>query len=427
MLSMEKFFDDKMGNLFPECPAKIAVAVSGGADSLCLTMLLTKWADKNKIKLFAFTVDHGLRKESKIEADGVHQQLEKWGIHHQTLVWQGKKPKTHVEELARLARYELLTKACQKNKIDVLFLAHHVEDQAETFWARLAHKSGLDGLCAMQEKSEFNGLILARPLLDISKEKIVDYLNEHKISWVEDPMNENLQYERVKWRKRQKELSKMDLKPETIRNLTRRLTRVKQTVDFYVDSFIKNSVLLSPMGYAFISKMAWEIAPMEVRLRTLLHLFPLISGQDKIVSLESVEKLLDSHKKSATLAGCQIVFHKKGIFIAREMRTLISPKKLKAGEFICWDRFFVTTPVSLTLSHQAPKKRIKDLPYLVQKTFPHVNYDKVHYSIDANSFCGLYFPEVPVLTQKELEKKARLDYKKGRKTLFIHFNPRIQK
>ncbi len=427
MLSLEKFFDEKLRDLFPEVPEKMAVAVSGGADSLCLTLLLKNWADKNGVKLFAFTVDHGLRPESKKEAQNVHDQLKKMGITHQTLLWQGKKPKTHIEESARLARYDLLQKACQKHKIQYLFLAHHMEDQAETFWARLAHKSGLDGLCGMGEKSQRKNLILVRPLLDISKKEIVDYLKKNKLSWVEDPMNYNPVYERVLWRNRQEILSKMDLTPNAINTLSKRLTRVKNTIDFYTESFIKNSVLLSPVGYAFISKMAWEMAPKEIRLRTLLHLLPLISGQDKIISLESVEKLLETPHRSATLSGCQIIFHKRGVFIAREMRVPVALKKLKAGESAYWDRFFVITPKALTLIHAAPKKRIKDLPYLVQKTFPYVVHDSIHYSIDTDCFCGLYFPEVAVMTQKELEKKARLDYKKEKKTLYIHFKPRIQK
>ena len=427
MSQLEKDFDLKMGKIFPVTPNRIAVAVSGGADSLCLTLLLKQWADKNHVKLRAFTVDHGLRKESKKEALSVHQQLKKIGIQHQTLIWRGKKPKTRVEELARQARYNLLKKACQKNKIEHLFLAHHLSDQTETFWARLSHKSGLDGLCAMQEKSNFNGLVLVRPLLDTSKAELVDYLRKKAVSWVEDPMNYNPIYERVLWRSRQKDLSEKGLTPQIIGSCVKRLTRVKQAIDFYTESFIKNSVLLAPVGYAFIPKMAWDMAPYEIRLRALLYLFPLISGQDKIVSLESVEKLLDRPKKSVTLSGCQIIFHKKGIFVAREMRTRIPPQKITAGKAIYWDRFWVFSPKSLTLLHQAPKKRIKDLPYLVQKTFPSVAYDKIRYSIDADCFCGLYFPKVAVLTQKELEKKARLDYKKGEKTLFIHFNPRIER
>ena len=427
MSALEKKFEDKMGALFPEHPQRIAVAVSGGADSLCLTFLLKKWADKNRVKLFAFTVDHGLRLESAKEASAVHLQLKNLGLTHQILKWVGKKPKTRVEELARQARYNLLQKACQKNKVQYLFLAHHVEDQCETFWARFAHKSGLDGLCAMQERSDLKGLILVRPLLDVSKKEIVEYLKKNKMTWIEDPMNYSPLYERVLWRKRQGTLSQIGLVPDTINILTKRLTRVKQAIDFYTNSFIKNSVLLSPVGYAFIGKMAWEMSPYEIRLRSLLHLLPLVSGQNKIVSLESVEKLLNGSRKSATLAGCQVIFHKKGIFIAREMRQITKSVKLKAGKATYWDRFFVFSPKALVLSHQAPKKRIKDLPFLVQKTFPSVDYDKVLYSIDESCFCGLYFPEVPVLSQKELEKKARLDYKKGNKTLFIHFNPRIQK
>ena len=338
MSALEKCFNKKMEELFPEAPKRIAVAVSGGADSLCLTLLLKKWIDKKNIKLLALTVDHGLRKESQKEAQGVHRQLKKWGIAHQVLTWKGIKPKTRVEELARQARYDLLQKACVKNKIQHLFLAHHVEDQSETFWARLAHKSGLDGLCGMQEISLLKDLVLVRPLLSFSKKEIVNYLEENKISWVEDPMNYNPLYERVLWRSRQPDLSKMGLRTDIITSCTKRLARVKQAIDFYTDSFIKNSVLLSPMGYAFIGKMAWEMAPIEIRLRSLLFLLPIISGQNKIISLESVENLLARGCRSATLGGCQILFHKKGVFIAREMRVLLKCLKLKAGQSAYWDR-----------------------------------------------------------------------------------------
>ena len=300
-------------------------------------------------------------------------------------------------------------------------------DQAETLWARLAHKSGLDGLCAMQEKSKWGDLILMRPLLAFTKKEIVDYLKQKKIPWIEDPMNDNPFYERVKWRSRQPVLSQMGLTPQSVSTLTKRLSRTKEALDFYTDSFIKNSVLLSPVGYAFIGKMAWDMAPLEIRLRTLLRLLPLISGQNKIISLESVEKLLAGTHKSVTLGGCQILFHKKGLFVAREMRPPLPTLTLKAGASAYWDRFFVISPVACRFIYQAPDKRMKELPYIVQKTFPYTRAKNVHYSIDTDSFCGLYFPEVDVLKQKELEKKARLDYNKGKKTIFIHFNPRIQK
>ena len=115
MSTLQKFFDTKMQALFSQIPTRVAVAVSGGADSLCLTFLLKKWADAKHIKLFAFTVDHGLRKESRQEAQEVHKKLQQVGILHKTLVWKGEKPKTRIEELTSMDRYYLLQKACQKN------------------------------------------------------------------------------------------------------------------------------------------------------------------------------------------------------------------------------------------------------------------------------------------------------------------------
>ena len=165
----ETEFEQKMNDLLGDfCPKRIAVAVSGGADSLCLTFLLHEWASKRKVQIYAFTVDHGLRKESAEEAKYVHQVLTQKGMAHQTLIWKGKKPTVSVEEKARQARYDLLFDACRKNKIEYLCLAHHQNDQAETFWLRLIRSSGVDGLSAMGECVQRGEITLLRPLLDFS-------------------------------------------------------------------------------------------------------------------------------------------------------------------------------------------------------------------------------------------------------------------
>ena len=180
-INLEKNLNDWMENNFPLGINKIAVAVSGGADSLCLTMLLKKWAKEHKVELMAFTINHGLRKEAAKEAEAVHNLLQKKGIKHQTLLWKGTKPKTGIEEKARIARYELLQKACLKEKISYLFLAHHLEDQVETFWSRLAHGSGPDGLSGMSDASVLGQLYLMRPLLKEKKSDLVNYLKKNKL------------------------------------------------------------------------------------------------------------------------------------------------------------------------------------------------------------------------------------------------------
>ncbi len=423
-ITLENKIDTWMEDYLPVGTKKIAVAVSGGADSLCLTLLLNQWAKKHHVALYAYTVNHGLRKEAAKEALAVHKLLTQKGIKHKTLLWVGAKPKTAVEEKARIARYDLLTEACQKEKINFLFLAHHLEDQVETFWARLAHKSGLDGLCGMNEIGYIKNLLLMRPLLSEKKSDLIAYLKKHHCRWFEDEMNQDIQYERVRWRKNQTFLDKIGLTTDLISQLTMRLTREKEAIDFYVDAFIKNSVLLNPAGYIFISRIAWEMIPMAVRIKALIRLLPKVCPSDKPISLESVEDIILKNKKSATLAGCQILIHKKGIFISKELRAPEKKKVFKAGESGFWDRFWIATPVKMTCDYGAPSPRLKDIPYLVQKTFPPMGYKKIHFSIETGAFCGIYFPKMPVCTQKELEKKVRLSYKKGEKTLYIHFNPR---
>ena len=117
-LNIEKSFINWMDSCLPQDITRIGVGVSGGADSLCLVHLLKKYCDNHHIKLYAFTVDHDLRKESAHEAKSVHSMLTKWGLNHQTLKWCGLKPKTGIEEKARQARYDLMYQACQKKKID---------------------------------------------------------------------------------------------------------------------------------------------------------------------------------------------------------------------------------------------------------------------------------------------------------------------
>jgi tRNA(Ile)-lysidine synthase len=139
-----------MKQLLPTNVKKIAVAVSGGVDSMALSLLLNKWVENNNVLLYAFTVDHSLRPESKNEAEKVHRWFTLLGIKHQiiTLYWNEKFQKTlttKIQETCRMARYEQLRHKCEQNQIQYLFTAHHLQDQIETFLLRFSHRSGVDG------------------------------------------------------------------------------------------------------------------------------------------------------------------------------------------------------------------------------------------------------------------------------------------
>ncbi|MDR2902017.1 MAG: tRNA lysidine(34) synthetase TilS [Lactobacillales bacterium] len=327
---------------------KIAVGLSGGADSLYLTLVLQECMRKAGGELVALTVDHGLRNGSDAEALAVAREMKKRKIKHEILTWTGEKPVTKIEEKAREARYQLLTKYCISKQIDVLFLAHHLQDQVETFYARLSKGSSPAGLAAMAPVSFRNGIRIVRPLLEVSKNDIIGYLKKKKIKWVEDPMNSDDAYERVRWRQKMPVLEKMGLGSEKVALSIKRLRRSEEAIRFYEEAFFNAHVRIDPMGYAFIPQKEFQAAAMEIRVRALIHAVQIIGKCAKPVSLGALEGILMGERKSATLSGCHIIFHKARIFIARESARMEKKKKLPAGKHV-WDRFDIESSVPFTI------------------------------------------------------------------------------
>jgi tRNA(Ile)-lysidine synthase len=145
----------------------LLLAVSGGPDSTALLLMAQAWAARRGgvPRLEAATVDHGLRPESADEARAVAALCEKLAIPHHTLLWQGEKPKTRLQERAREARYALLAQCAKAAGADVIVTGHHLDDQAETALFRLMRGSGVAGLRGMSAQSARDGVTIARPLL----------------------------------------------------------------------------------------------------------------------------------------------------------------------------------------------------------------------------------------------------------------------
>ena len=376
--------------------ATIGVAVSGGADSLCLALNLAQYAQKNGLSLKAATVDHGLRPESGTEARYVHNLMTKMKVMHTTLLWTGKKPKTRLEERARQKRYELLEDWCKKNGIEYLFLAHHLGDQAETFWTRLARGSGLTGLSAMGEYSKLNDIILCRPFLNLPKIKLEQDLSHHKIKWCEDAMNADEAYERVRWRHRQRTLSEWGLLPEKVGLSCRRLSRAKDALDFYTIRFYNALADLSPMGYFTVQEQAFASIPDEIKLRVIIKILNHLNPDKVSAPLDALERWLWDYPKSATLGGCVLVRSRGILFIARESRHLKKSVLLKPLIPTQWNGFWILSacPAKIELGIKD-----KNLPFCVRGTVP---------SVSERDNLSLTFMTG---TKKELEKKFNLHYK----------------
>src|SRR5439155_22072542 len=113
---------------FESCPF-LAVAASGGADSLALAILADRWARERGGSICAVTEDHRLRPESGAEIGLLRRWLSARAIRHEALVWSGNKPISRIQEVARVARYTLLAGWCREHGCLHLLTAHHREDQ----------------------------------------------------------------------------------------------------------------------------------------------------------------------------------------------------------------------------------------------------------------------------------------------------------
>lgn len=174
---------------------RLAVAVSGGPDSVALLLLA---AAAFPGRMAAITVDHGLRAGAAAEAADVAAQCRSRGIPHATLDWIGDKPGANLQAAARNARYALMADWCAANRIGILLTAHHADDQAETMLMRLARGSGSGGLAGIRARRDLGqGVVLARPLLGVRRADLAAVVAADGWTPADDPSNRNPRYART--------------------------------------------------------------------------------------------------------------------------------------------------------------------------------------------------------------------------------------
>lgn len=180
---------------------KLGIAVSGGPDSLAL-LLLAAAARPGAVE--AATVDHQLRPDSAAEAQMAAAACEAAGVPHTILAaeWTAK-PKTAIQERARIERYRLLGKWVQERDLAALVTAHHLDDQAETLMMRLNRGSGARGLAGMRSMSQLPGTSgrLLRPLLGWRRSELATICEAAGVKPADDPGNSDEQFERVRVRR----------------------------------------------------------------------------------------------------------------------------------------------------------------------------------------------------------------------------------
>lgn len=323
----------QLGPFFPDQSdyPPIAMAVSGGGDSLCLAWLASFWR-KN---LLALVVDHGLRPESGQEAQQTIARLRAMNIPAQLLVLTDLKKGSAMAHRAREARYARLIAACQEYGCTDLLLGHQADDLAETVWMRQNSSSGPEGLAGMGWITVRPDIRLIRPLLGFSRAALRNTLRQAHLEWEDDPSNQDQRAERVRLRfllqenDQRAHFWKLSMQSGQLR-MRKERERAAQ---------LALHAVMCPEGWAALGPELPDVDVLAALIRS-------IGGAEYPPAQSAVVRLKDMATE-ATLAGTRLIWHAQKWVLMREAAAMAPAQQAENGTV--WDnRFVLCLPASVS-------------------------------------------------------------------------------
>ncbi len=322
-------------------PWPAAVGVSGGSDSLALMLLLRDWAKSARLSPpLVVCVDHALRAESGAEARKVRSWARKAGLRAKVLAAPGKLPDSDLEAAARALRYRLLGEFARKNRLAAVYVAHTEDDQAETFLLRLARGSGVDGLSAMRPLAAYpdpgaRDLLLVRPLLGFTRQSLQDHLKAAGHPWIDDPMNGDPRFHRVRIRQAWPQLEQLGLSANRLVAAAAHLARARTALETASLAVLARACRPHSRGI-LLDRAALAGAPLELALRALATILMQVSGNAYRPRFERLMSLFSavadgSAAEGRTLHGCRIGRAPKADRVFGNDTLLIQPEKSRGG------------------------------------------------------------------------------------------------
>lgn len=355
----------------------LVLAVSGGADSTALLVLGARWraARKTGPTLVAVTIDHGLRPESAAEARAVKRLAGRLGVRHRTLRWSGQKPKTGLQQAARIARYGLLAAFARTVRANHILTAHTLDDQAETVLIRLSRGSGISGLGGMRSMTPLalagrmlsrsqrssglvqscsghpldppggpmqpklqpktqpktrrektrGELLLVRPFLETPKARLIATLQAADIPHVEDASNRDPRFARSRLRELMPALAREGLDAGRLALFARRVQRAETALEAAVDVAAARTARrgFANAGAVTLDAESFFNLPQEIAVRLLARSLAQTGdeGQPQLGKIEALYETLATAKEAGsarlrrTLAGAMVTLNKAGLTV----------------------------------------------------------------------------------------------------------------
>jgi tRNA(Ile)-lysidine synthase len=324
-------FAEAMAGLGPFEPApRVAVAVSGGADSMALSLLVAVWARAMGGSVLALIVDHGLRAESATEAGEAASRLQACGIAPRVLRLTGLVHGPGLASRARAMRFAALTSACAEAGIVHLLLGHHAADQAETVLIRVLGGTGPTGSAAMPALAEGAQIRLLRPLLRIPPLDLRAYLLRAGVAWTEDPSNDDVRALRPRLRMLRADREGAGAATSALVAASAASGAARADQDALVAMLLSERVSFRPEGFAVIDGRPLSPAALSALIQA-------VSGAAFPPSPRQVAALAAS-PRPATLAGTRLVPSRDGLLLVREAAAMGPPVAALPGAV--WDGRF---------------------------------------------------------------------------------------
>jgi len=296
---------------------RIAVAFSGGSDSVLLLQCAVRWATARQGHVVALHVNHGMRAEAAEEA----KRVGRWCAHNNieyAVLWPPSYTPTS-QKYARLLRYDVMGRWCRQHRYYHLLVAHHADDQNETVVMRCLHQSGVQGLCGMRPVMHTSWGRIVRPLLG-------HHIGVHRTyAVVNDCSNVNHRYERVRVRAKLLESSELRHLSVWIQKSAKELDAIQKRKMSY---FLARYVRCYAQGYCTFSGDIWKL-PYDITLLILERIAMVVSGSvypmRRDVCVRLYGRLLHLRPHQATTAGgCQVHRTTRGYCCVREWKRVES-------------------------------------------------------------------------------------------------------
>ncbi|MCU4654482.1 tRNA lysidine(34) synthetase TilS [Roseibacterium sp. SDUM158016] len=411
--SLSDRFAARMGALLgPDFPSDIALAVSGGGDSMAMLALAHGWARPMGVRIWVVTVDHGLRPESAGEAAMVAAECAALGHPHATLRWHWD-GQGNLQDAARRGRLALIDR--WRGGIGHVLFAHTQDDVAETFLMRLARGSGVEGLSAMADRrlvrphpgapaplaaedvtrtatppdrprpvgdmpEDGAGFHVIRPLLGEARAELRHYADTLKVPYVDDPSNDDPRFDRARARAA---LAGLGIGGAEIAATATRLARAREALEARAASVAQEVVESEAIGVLRIVRDAFARVERDTQLRLLAAALQWVGGSEYRPRAAPLEALLDRALAGGggTLSGAQLAVTREHLEIFREYAA-VAGHEVPTGPAQLWDgRWMVHGPeiAGLTLRalgddgwSQLPEGARATLRHAIARTMPAV-------------------------------------------------------